>query len=166
MSRILHIALLVAAATFAVSPVHAESPVKVYVLVGQSNMQGKGAIEGEGTNTLQHLVRNDPGKEYQFLVKDDGAWVEREDVWIYLDQEPIKSIYGGLKPGYGSSGGQVGPELGFGHMIGDAAEGQVLLTSRPAGEARVWGIIFCRPVLANIPSPSCPVTTGSITMRS
>lgn len=159
MSRILHIALLVAAATFAVSPVHAESPVKVYVLVGQSNMQGKGAIEGEGTNTLQHLVRNDPGKEYQFLVKDDGAWVEREDVWIYLDQEPIKSIYGGLKPGYGSSGGQVGPELGFGHMIGDAAEGQVLLIKACWG-GKSLGHNFLPPSVGKYPKPVMPGDHG------
>ncbi len=55
-------------------------PVKVYVLVGQSNMQGKGGIEGEGSNTLRHMVQNDPDKEYQFLVEKDGSWRERSDV--------------------------------------------------------------------------------------
>ena len=32
-----------------------------------------------------------------------------------------------MKPGYGASSGQIGPELGFGHVTGDATKGQVLL---------------------------------------
>jgi hypothetical protein len=31
-------------------------PVKIYILAGQSNMQGKGGIEGDGGNTLRSLV--------------------------------------------------------------------------------------------------------------
>ena len=72
MIRLLHIALLSASALLANNSTRAEPPVKVYILVGQSNMQGKGAIEGEGTNTLRQTVQDDPGKKCQFLVKDDG----------------------------------------------------------------------------------------------
>jgi hypothetical protein len=159
MSKLLHISLLFAAAFLAVSWVHAESPVKVYVLVGQSNMQGKGAIEGEGTNTLRHMVQNDPGKEYQFLVKDDGEWVEREDVWIYLDQAPRESVHGGLKPGYGSSGGQVGPELGLGHVMGDANEGQVLVIKACWG-GKSLGHNFLPPSVGKYPKPVMPGDPG------
>ena len=52
-------------------------PVRLYVLVGQSNMQGKGAVEGEGSNTLRHLIENGPRQEFQFLVDGDGAWRKR-----------------------------------------------------------------------------------------
>lgn len=54
----------------------------------------------KGSDSHRHTVRNDPGKEYQFLVKGDGEWVEREDVWIYLDQAPRDSPYGGLDASY------------------------------------------------------------------
>ena len=159
MSRILDTALSFALAILALSSVYAESPVRVYVLVGQSNMQGKGAIEGEGTNTLRHTVENDPGKEYLFLANDDGEWVEREDVWIYLDQAPRESVYGGLKPGYGSSGGQVGPELGFGHAIGDASEGQVLVIKACWG-GKSLGHNFLPPSAGNYPKPAVPGDPG------
>ena len=36
-----------------------QAPVKVYIMAGQSNMQGKGSIEGEGSNSLRYTVKND-----------------------------------------------------------------------------------------------------------
>jgi len=84
--RLAFIALAMVAVVPARVRAASERPVQVYVMVGQSNMQGKGGIEGEETTTLRHLVQNDPQKEFQFLVREDGEWVEREDVWIYLDQ--------------------------------------------------------------------------------
>jgi len=104
------------------------SPVKIYILAGQSNMQGKGGIEGDGGNTLRSLVKNDAKKQFQSLVNEDGEWVVRDDVWIHYDLHPWRDLrHGSLKPGYGSSDGQIGPELGFGHAMGDASDGQVLL---------------------------------------
>lgn len=134
-------------------------PVQIYVLVGQSNMQGKGAIDGDGTNTLRHMVQNDTKKEYQFLVTDDGGWVTREDVWIYLDQAPSDSKFGGLEPGYGSSGGQVGPELGFGHTIGEAQEGQVLVIKACWG-GKSLGHNFLPPSVGKYPKPARPRDPG------
>lgn len=136
-----------------------DQPVRIYVLVGQSNMQGKGAIEGEGTNTLRHLVQNEPGKEYEFLVRDDGEWVEREDVWIFLDQAPRESKYSDLKPGYGSSGGQVGPEIGFGHKIGDTYEGQVLIIKTCWGGKSI-GHNLLPPSVGRYPRPLTPGDPG------
>jgi Carbohydrate esterase, sialic acid-specific acetylesterase len=123
-------------------------PVKIYVMVGQSNMQGKGAVEGDKPGALRYLVTHDPNKEYQFLVKEDGSWRERPDVWIHYDNR-----YGQLKPGYGSSGGQIGPELGFGHVIGDASEGQVLLIKACWG-GKSLGHDFLPPSVGKYPSPS------------
>jgi len=92
-----------------------KSPVKVFILVGQSNMQGKGKIAH-----LEKLVAEMPD-EYGHLKKN-GEWVERDDVWIkYWDKK------GKLTVGYGSPEDRIGPELGFGNVIGDALENQVLL---------------------------------------
>lgn len=54
-------------ATLAGAEVKNEPPVKIYLLVGQSNMQGKGAVEGDGSNSLRYAVNHDPKKEFQFL---------------------------------------------------------------------------------------------------
>ncbi len=155
----LHRLSILAASLLTASTLRAEPPVKIYVLVGQSNMQGKGAVEGEGGNSLRHLVQNDPNQEYQFLVRDDGQWVQREDVWIYLDQSPRESKYGGLEPGYGSSGGQVGPEIGFGHAIGDAHEGQVLVVKACWG-GKSLGHDFLPPSVGKYPKPVVPADPG------
>lgn len=129
-----------------------EPPVKIYVLVGQSNMQGKGSIEGEGSNSLRYLVQNDRNKDFQFLVDEDGEWRERSDVWIHYDSGPADIRYGGLKPGYGSHGGVIGPELGFGHGMGDATKGQVLLIKTCWG-GKSLGHNFLPPSVGKYPTP-------------
>jgi hypothetical protein len=70
-------------------------------------------------------LMNEAKKDYQFLVDDQGEWIVRNDVWIHYDLHPWKELrHGPLKPGYGSHGGQIGPELGFGHVMGDANDGR------------------------------------------
>jgi hypothetical protein len=144
--------------------VHAEEanrpPVKIYLLVGQSNMQGKGAVEGEKSNSLRYAVKNDPKREFQFVVNEDGTWRERSDVWIHYDLYPFRELrYGALKPGYGGSSGQIGPELGFGHMMGDACKGQVLLIKAAWG-GKSLGHNFLPPSVGKYPLPVLPDDPG------
>jgi hypothetical protein len=106
----------------------AKNPVRVFILAGQSNMQGAGAIHSDparngGKGSLEHLVR-DPATAARFghLVDAKGEWVVRDDVWIsYFDRK------GGLTVGYGAKEDRVGPELEFGHAVGDHFEEPVLL---------------------------------------
>lgn len=103
-------------------------PVKVFILAGQSNMEGAGQIQANpqrnaGQGALEYLVK-DPATAQQFarLVDDAGKWRVRDDVWIsYLDRQ------GPLSVGYGSRKETIGPELGFGWVMGDAIDGPVLL---------------------------------------
>ncbi len=106
----------------------ASATVKVFILAGQSNMQGHGKVNAEpkaneGKGSLEWLVKNgttEPG--YKHLVDDAGKWISREDVQIwYLGRQ------GNLAPGFGAREGYIGPELGFGHVIGDAISEPVLL---------------------------------------
>jgi hypothetical protein len=105
-----------------------KGPVKVFILAGQSNMEGAGAIRGnlernDGKGGLEYLVK-DPATadRYAHLVDEKGAWVVRDDVWIwYFDRK------GGLTVGYGARNDRIGPELEFGHVVGDQYEDQVLL---------------------------------------
>ena len=105
-----------------------EKPVKVFILAGQSNMEGHGEItlnpnKNEGKGSLEYLVKTPATAEkYKHLVDKDGAWSERADVQIwYLGRK------GGLKAGYGVKETTIGPELGFGVVVGDAIDNPVLL---------------------------------------
>ena len=150
------ITLLLSFLLIAYASAQSEPPVKIYLMVGQSNMQGKGGIEGDGGNTLRHLVNNDPKKEYQFAIDDKGEWVERKDVWIHYDLHPFRELrYGLLKPGYGASSGQVGPEFGFGHAMGNANKGKVLLIKAAWG-GKSLGHNFLPPSIGKYPAPAEP----------
>lgn len=106
----------------------AEKPVKVFVLAGQSNMEGAGAIKADpkrngGKGSLE-FVAKDPATadKFKHLLNNKGEWVVRDDVWIhYLERK------GKLTVGFGAKEDRVGPELGFGHVIGDSYEEPVLL---------------------------------------
>lgn len=105
-----------------------KSPVKVFILAGQSNMEGQGKIKidakrNEGKGSLEYLVKDPATAErYKHLVDNRGQWVVRDDVWIwYLGRK------GGLTVGYGARNDRTGPELQFGHVMGDYFDNQVLL---------------------------------------
>ncbi|MFT5904965.1 MAG: hypothetical protein ACI9E1_000554 [Cryomorphaceae bacterium] len=97
--------------------------VKIFILAGQSNMEGHGAIasdKNDGKGSLSYLADNNP--KYKHLRKGKNDWVERDDVSIsYLARK------GALKPGFGARDSKIGPELGFGHVVGDAIDEPVLL---------------------------------------
>lgn len=119
-------ASIVTAAAKAESP--ASGPVKVFILAGQSNMEGAGAIQGnlkrnDGKGGLEYLVKDSATAErFKHLVDAKGDWVVRDDVWIwYFDRK------GGLTVGYGARPDRIGPELQFGNVVGDLYEEQVLL---------------------------------------
>lgn len=103
-------------------------PLKVFVLAGQSNMEGQGTIASKpdrngGQGSLEYLVK-DPATAPRFkhLLDKDGKWIVRDDVWIwYFDRK------GKLTVGYGAREDRIGPELGFGLAMGDCLDDQVLL---------------------------------------
>jgi hypothetical protein len=59
-------------------PADKSKPVKVFILMGQSNMLGFGKVSGDQEGCLDHAVRNEG--LYPFLVDDAGNWIERQDV--------------------------------------------------------------------------------------
>ncbi len=103
-------------------------PVEVFILAVQSNMEGHGFIPADpirngGKGSLENIVK-DPATAGKFghLVGKDGKWVIRNDVWVhYLDRK------GKLTAGHGVKENRIGPELGFGTVVGDAYSEPVLL---------------------------------------
>ncbi len=119
----MQILMLLAAVLATAGPGEPRGPVKVFVLAGQSNMEGQGMIRGEKPGTLESLLK-DPASAPRFkhLVDAKGNWVVREDVWIwYLGRT------GGLTVGFSPKGDAIGPELQFGHRVGDSFDTPVLL---------------------------------------
>lgn len=104
-------------------------PVKVFILAGQSNMEGAGQIKADpmrngGQGSLEFLVKDaKTAKRFAALVDSSGKWRTRDDVWIsYLDRK------GPLTVGFGARKDEtIGPELGFGWVMGDALDEPVLL---------------------------------------
>lgn len=111
---------------------------KVFLLAGQSNMEGKATA-----GTLDAVLGNPKmSKPYKHLKKN-GKWVVRDDVWVTFLCKPEKGsahpLYGPLTVGFGGAKTirtadrkkipalTLGPELGFGHVIGNHFDEPVLL---------------------------------------
>ncbi|MCP5520306.1 MAG: sialate O-acetylesterase [Verrucomicrobiales bacterium] len=103
-------------------------PLKVFILAGQSNMEGQGMIAADpdrngGKGSLEFLAK-DPvtAPKFGHLLDAAGAWRVRDDVWIdYLGRK------GPLTVGFGARSDRMGPELGFGEVVGDHFTEPVLL---------------------------------------
>jgi len=131
-------------------------PVQVFILAGQSNMEGYGGLktfDALGAHPTQGALL---GK----IRKADGSYVVRDDVFIYYRRgnEEIKAP---LTVGMGAGKDRIGPELGFGIGMGDALEEPVLLIKT------AWGgkDLYCdfRPPGAGKPPyeiPGKPRETG------
>ena len=131
------------------SAMAAKKPLKVFILAGQSNMEGQGiiefderrtagykkkgmsdeAIEKKKKGTLTSLVK-DPqsAKTYKHIVDEDGKWIVRNDVHVYYKRgRNAELTKGGLTVGFGARGDKIGPEFQFGHIMGDFYDEPVLL---------------------------------------
>jgi len=113
--------------------------VKVFVLAGQSNMEGKAPNE-----LFEHQARDPKTKDQFAHLRKDGRWIVREDVFVkFLDR------HGGLSIGYGSPD-RTGPELEFGTVMGDHfAEPVLLIKTAWGGHSLVKNF---RPPSAGLPS--------------
>ncbi|MHC4398312.1 MAG: sialate O-acetylesterase [Planctomycetota bacterium] len=94
-------------------------PVRVFILAGQSNMEGKGAIEH-----LEQLLADPATEETYKHLRDGDDWGERDDVYIKYNDD---RGHGKLSVGYATPTNCFGPELQFGHVVGDALKEPVLI---------------------------------------
>lgn len=99
-----------------VATASAQKTVKVFVLAGQSNMEGK-----VQRILMDHQCKDEKTKRYFTDLYQGGKWVKRDDVFIkFLGKK------GPLTIGYGS-GDRTGVELQFGWEMGDHFDAPVLL---------------------------------------
>jgi hypothetical protein len=111
-------------------------PVRVFILAGQSNMEGQGVVDLDhlqhyngGKGTLLHVMRNPKKAELFSHVQDaSGDWVVRDDVFVrFKTRHETKT--GGLSIGFAGYPGKhhIGPEFQFGHVVGAAFDEPILL---------------------------------------
>ena len=110
--------------------------VKVFILAGQSNMEGHAVVDltgkdyNEGKGTLATLL-SDPQKApiFQHLRQKSGTWTVRNDVFVRYQRQGEPLLKGPLGFGFSVYGDQhhFGPELQFGHIVGDKFKEPVLL---------------------------------------
>jgi len=140
-----------------VNPPAGNGKLKVFLLAGQSNMQGYGKLEygrdlnnlsgpeiPGGLGCLRYAVTNNPLR-YDYLldpahpVNGKPGWITRSDVWVSfwdgVNGDPngttVERRNGMLDSGFGVGAslesGLIGPEYGFGLIVGSALADPVLL---------------------------------------
>ena len=102
-------------------------PLKIYLLVGQSNMQGHAA-----ERTLEHLGMDPKTAPLLKAIRNaDGTAKLQKDVWISSIEPSLESgeKHGRLTVGYGAGGREpkVGPELTFGFTMQQHVGESILL---------------------------------------
>jgi alpha-galactosidase len=114
-----------------------KKPVKVFILMGQSNMVGMGDIEPETKQgTLAYLAKTE--KKYPFLVDDAGKWTVRKDVYYY--DARVKN--GSPLSAASNNGRSIGPELGFGFVMGHILDAPVLILKSCIGNRSLgWDLL-------------------------
>lgn len=97
-------------------------------MAGQSNMQGHGNVGPvDQPGTLSHFIANGGATEFDYIQNSNASWATRDDVWVRYDHENGELLTGALSIGFGSEDMQIGPEFGFGHLLGAHTDDQVLI---------------------------------------
>ena len=104
------LALLGLGSTGAARTADLPKPVKVFILAGQSNMEGQAVADldgkdyNDGKGTLKALL-NDPAKAplVKHLRTDKGEWTVRDDVWVRYQREKQPLLAGPLTIGFTST---------------------------------------------------------------
>lgn len=99
-----------------------KKPLKVFILVGQSNMQGHAKI-----STLEHIGMDPKTKPWLLdLQEKDGSPKVFENMRMsYLSTKGLKE--GALTAGFGADETKIGPELSFGMTIDKRLDEPVLI---------------------------------------
>jgi hypothetical protein len=162
-----HVLVAVAAALpSTVATAQDKRPLRVFLLAGQSNMEGHGVVDLDdprdyngGKGTLARFLA-DPAVAAQWpeLRRPDGGWHVRDDVFVRYAAEHGTVKAGPLSVGFAvyDDAHHFGPELGIGRQLGRRWQDPVLLVKtawggkslavdfRPPGAGGAIGPYFTR----------------------
>ncbi len=122
-------------------PADLSKPVKVFIIMGQSNTLEMGKVAGaDQDGSLEHAVKT--AKLYPFLVDDAGAWTTRQDVRnvSVMQKGDNANVY--RNDWLTISGNKIGIEVGIGHQLGNAVEEPVMLLKSSIGNRGLgWDLL-------------------------
>jgi hypothetical protein len=127
------------------------SKVRVFVLAGQSNMQGFGTINDPENDpgSLINVIQNDVDGNWS-KIGEVNDWNVLEDAYLYFENngETIKS---NVTVGQGVNSNLIGPELMFAHQLDEYYDDPVLIIKT------AWG---GKNLAVDFRPPSAGGTTG------
>jgi hypothetical protein len=121
-------------------PADMTKPVKVFILLGQSNMVGMGQIAGKD-GSLEYAVKEK--KKYPYLVDEAGNWIERKDVrYVFM----MAGGRGGPQKNDEwmtvAKCRTIGPEFGIGHSLGNTIDAPVMVLKSCIGNRSLgWDLL-------------------------
>lgn len=124
-------------------PADMSKPVKVFILMGQSNMVGFGKVDGGKDGCLDHAVKEEG--LYPFLVDDEGKLTQRQDVrYVFTMGSGGFGGKAGIKKNefLTITGGKIGPEIGIAHYLGNHYDEPVLILKSCIGNRSLgWDLL-------------------------
>ncbi len=127
-------------------PADMSKPVQVYILLGQSNMVGAGAINpkrGKAEGCLTHACKEK--KLYPYLIDDQGNWTVRQDVRnvrVMTSGNNVPKMRRINNEFMTIKGRSIGPEYGIGHQVGHAVDAPVMILKSCIGNRSLgWDLL-------------------------
>jgi hypothetical protein len=118
------------------------APVKVYILMGQSNMLGEGKVHGNKDGTLEYAVQTKG--LYPYLIDDEKKWVTSDrvrNVRVMNFRGNKMHVYNNefMNPDRSDT---IGPEIGIGSMLEEKQDGPILLLKSCIGNRSLgWDLL-------------------------
>jgi len=129
-------------------PADMSKPVRVFIIMGQSNTLEMGKVKGDNEGSLEHAVRKE--NLYPFMVDGSGNWTKRMDVRnVHTQGSGGPDGRGGVRRNdwLTVSGSKIGIETGIGHQLGNALDEPVFSDISPIS------LFSVSPIIS--PSSSC-----------
>ncbi|MFK7790857.1 MAG: sialate O-acetylesterase [Phycisphaeraceae bacterium] len=114
-------------------------PVKVFIIMGQSNTLEMGKVKGDNDGSLTNAVTAQG--LYPFMVDDAGAWTTRKDVRnVSVMQKRSMSVY--RNDWLTVGGNKIGIEQGIGHQLGNFFDEPVMVLKSSIGNRSLgWDLL-------------------------
>jgi hypothetical protein len=121
-------------------PADLSKPVKVFIVMGQSNTLEMGAVKGDKDGTLEKAVKEE--NLYGFLVDGEGNWTTRKDVRNVSVMQKGANMNVYRNDWLTVSGNKIGIEIGIGHQLGHAVEEPVMVLKSSIGNRGLgWDLL-------------------------
>lgn len=121
-------------------PADITKPVKVFIVMGQSNTLEMGAVGGDKDGALEKAIKGE--NLYGFLTDAEGKWTSRQDVRNVSVMQKGDNMNVYRNDWLTISGNKIGIEIGIGHQLGNAVEEPVMILKSSIGNRGLgWDLL-------------------------